>query len=81
MTKIFFVLVSTILLFSCRSDIQKGKFTVSGELKNVPDQKVFLEELYFSQKDATVLDTGEIKQGKFKVSALAPAEGLYRLRL
>ena len=81
MTKIFYALVSITILFSCRSDIQKGKFTVIGELKNVPDQKIFLEELYFSQKDPTVLDTGEIKQGKFKVSALAPAEGLYRLRL
>ena len=60
--KQFFVLVfCTTILLSCNSDIQKGKFTLTGELKNVPDQKIYLEELYFSQKDPAVLDTAEIK--------------------
>jgi len=36
--------------------------------------------LYFSQKDPEVIDTGEIKNGKFTVSGIAPEEGLYRLR-
>jgi peroxiredoxin len=45
-----------------------------------PDQKIYLEELYFSEKQPEVLDTGEIKNGKFVVSAIAPEEGLFRLR-
>jgi len=81
MIKLFTIAVSTVILFSCNNDTQKGKFTVSGELKNAPDQKIYLEELYFSQKDPAVLDTAEIKNGKFSVVALAPEEGLYRLRL
>ncbi|MBC7889919.1 MAG: AhpC/TSA family protein [Ferruginibacter sp.] len=81
MIKLFTIVVSAVVLFSCNNETQKGKFTVSGELKNVPDQKIYLEELYFSQKEPTVLDTAEIKNGKFSVSALAPEEGLYRLRL
>ena len=79
--KLFSIVFCTIILASCKNDVQKGKFTVSGELKNVPDQEVYLEELYFSQKDPAVLDTAAIKSGKFTVSAIAPEQGLYRLRL
>ena len=82
MKKLLSIIVcTTVVLFACKGKTQDGHFTVSGELKNAPDQKIYLEELYFSQKDPTVLDTAEIKQGKFSLSAIAPAEGLYRLRL
>lgn len=80
--KNFFIIVAGAAIFlSCNNAAQKGKFTVSGELKNAPDQKIYLEELYFSQKDPPVLDTAAIKNGKFTIAALAPEEGLYRLRL
>ncbi|MEP7143209.1 MAG: TlpA disulfide reductase family protein [Ferruginibacter sp.] len=81
MIKFFTIGVCTIILLSCNNEAQKGKFTVSGELKNAPDQHIYLEELYFSQKDPVVLDTAEIKNGRFSLAALAPEEGLYRLRL
>ena len=81
MKKNLLLVISVLSLFSCRPSVQKGQFTVSGELKNAPDQKIYLEELYFSQKDPAVLDTAEIKNGKFSLNALAPEEGLYRLRL
>jgi len=81
MTKFFTIAASTLVLFSCNGSTEKGKFTVSGELKNAPDQHIYLEELYFSQKDPVVLDTGEIKKGRFSVSGVAPEEGIYRLRL
>ena len=71
----------TATLFACNNEYQKGKFTVSGEIKNAPDQKVYLEELYFSDKVPVILDTAAIKDGKFTISALAPEQGLYRLRL
>ena len=77
----FATVMCTVLLFACNTANQKGKFTVSGELKNAPDQEIYLEELYFSQKDPLVLDTATIKNGKFALSAIAPEEGLYRLRL
>ncbi len=81
MKKNLTLLTSIVILFSCSPSIQKGQFTVSGELKNAPDQQVYLEELYFSQKDPAVLDTAEIKNGKFSLTALATEEGLYRIRL
>ena len=81
MKKNLTLLTSIVILFSCSPSVQKGQFTISGELKNAPDQQVYLEELYFSQKDPAVLDTAEIKNGQFSLTALATEEGLYRLRL
>src|SRR6187402_1239801 len=68
------------ILFSCNTEKDQGRFTLDGEIKGVSDQKIYLEELYFSEKKPEVLDTAEIKNGKFTVSALAPEEGLFRLR-
>ena len=81
MIKFFLMAVSTAMLFSCNNETKKGTFTVTGELKNAPDQHVYLEELFFSQKEPLVLDTSEIKNGKFSLSAQAPNEGIYRVRL
>ena len=69
------------VLLSCNSQKEQGRFALSGELKNAPDQKIYLEELFFSQNNPEVLDTGEVRNGKFSVSALAPEQGLYRIRL
>jgi len=71
----------TVFLFSCSNDAGKGKFTLNGELKGANSQKIFLEELFFTNKAAEVLDTGIIKDGKFSVSAIAKEEGLYRIRV
>jgi peroxiredoxin len=81
MKKLFTIVFCTAILFACNNENQQGKFTVSGDLKNAPDQKVYLEELFFSDKAPVILDTVEIKNGKFTISALAPEQGLYRLRL
>ena len=68
-------------LSSCNHRSEKGRFEVSGTLKNAPDQKIYIEELYFSQKDPEVLDTGFIKNGHFTIGATATEQGLYRIRL
>jgi len=81
MKKIVLPVALAMVLFSCNNSAEKGKFTVNGEVKDLPDQKIYLEELFFSQKDPEVLDTADVKNGKFSISALAPEQGLYRLRL
>jgi peroxiredoxin len=68
------------ILFSCNNKADKDQFTISGEIKALPDEKIYLEQLFFSAKQPEVLDTAEIKNGKFSLSAMAPEEGLYRLR-
>lgn len=80
MKKLSVVLVATSFLFSCTNNTGKGKFTLSGELKGIKDQKIYLEEVFFGDRDPEVLDTGMISNGKFTVSAIAPEEGLYHLR-
>lgn len=75
------ILITCLFFLSCKDDAVKGKFEISGEIKNVPDQKIYLEQLYFSQKSPEVIDTAEIKKGKFTLSATSGEEGLYRLRL
>ena len=81
MKKLFAFLIVSLILFSCNKGDKSEKFILTGEIKNIPDQKIFLEQLYFSQKDPEVLDTAEMKNGQFKLSTIAPEEGLYRIRL
>jgi peroxiredoxin len=75
------ILIICITLLSCNNEDVKGKFTISGEIKNTDNQKVFLEELFFSNKQPEVLDTATLVNGKFSLSAIAPQQGLYRIRL
>ncbi len=68
-------------IVSCNNKIEKGIFTVHGNLKNIEDQNIYLEQLFFSDKNPEVLDTAAIKNGKFEIAAKGTEEGLYRLRL
>ncbi len=79
MNKIF-ILVSAVFLFSCASEHKTGSFKVNGELKDGPDQKVFLEQIFFNQNPPQVLDTANMAKGKFEVKTSSPEEGLYRIR-
>ncbi len=74
------IILSALFLFSCTSKHTNGLFTVNGDLKNAPDQKVYLDQLHFDERAPEVLDSSEVKNGKFTVKANASEEGLYRLR-
>ncbi len=78
--KNIFPVIITVLLFSCNNKENKGSFVVNGHLKNAADQKAFLEQITFNQQPPQVIDTAEMKNGKFEINALAPEEGLYRIR-
>ncbi len=67
-------------LVACNQHEDKGIFTVHGDVKNAENQKIYVEQLFFSEKNPEVLDTTEIKDGKFTISTKANEEGLYRLR-
>lgn len=79
--KIFLFLSLVTGILSCGENKNTDSFTVNGRLANTENQKIYLEQVFFSQKDLEVLDTGIITDGKFTVSAKAGEEGLYRLRL
>lgn len=79
--KFIISVIASVIFFACNSNSSKGTFTITGKIKNAPDQKMYLEELYFSEKEPTVLDTAELKGGNFSLKAIASEQGLYRLRL
>jgi len=77
------IFVVTILCFtvfiSCKNNTDNKKLTLTGEIKNAPDQNIYLEEL--GQSVPQVLDTAQLKNGKFTASAEVLAENLYSIRL
>jgi peroxiredoxin len=81
LNRIAFCIVVSICTLSCSNDAAKDTFSVTGEIKNIDDQDIYLEQLFFSQKDPEVLDTAHIKNGKFILTARSEEEGLYRLRM
>jgi peroxiredoxin len=81
MKRFFHVLLVTLVMAGCAAKENKSRFTVTGDIKNAADQKIYLEQLFFSEKNPEVVDTADLKNGKFTVSAIAPEQGLYRLRL
>jgi peroxiredoxin len=81
MKNILLVVWCSMLLISCHNKTIHGKFTITGDIQNVQDQKVFLVQVYFSERNPEVLDTAEMKNGHFTVSGIAPEEGLFCLRL
>lgn len=69
------------LLAACNNQQDKGAFTVNGQLKNAPDGQVYLEELFFSQKNPQVVDSALMKNGAFTLKATAKEQGMYRIRI
>lgn len=72
----FFLSIALIWLAGCAND--KNRFTVVGDIKDMPEQKVFLEEL--GVNDIRIVDSGNVPKGSFELSGTAPEPGLYRLR-
>jgi peroxiredoxin len=79
--KIVAALLCITSICSCSSQQDVNTFTVTGEIKNAPDQPLYLEELFFSNNNPQVIDTGALKGGKFTVTGIAQQQGLYRIRL
>lgn len=75
------VIICCLILYSCKDESANGKFTVTGEIKNAQDQKIFLEEIHFSQTPPVVIDTALLQNGKVTLSGIDSEEGLFRLRL
>ena len=78
--KQLFIYISALFFLSCSHQEKNGQFTITGELKDAADQKVFLEQISFNQQPPQVLDTVQMTKGKFNVKTIATEEGLYRLR-
>lgn len=79
MKKIILLVSMTILLFGCKEK-KFGAFTVSGQLKNAYQQKIFLQELSLEDKQPLTLDSATIDaKGNFILRGVGKEEGLYRV--
>lgn len=68
------------VLFSCSNETAEKKFTVEGKIKGIADQKVTLEQLFFTGRPPQPVDSGFIKNGSFHLSATVDEEGMYRIK-
>lgn len=67
----------TAALTSCKDD--NSRFTVAGDIRSMPNQKVVLEELGID--NVIVVDSAQSgDNGSFELQGKAPEPGLYRLR-
>lgn len=80
MNKLLIALSFLFVLVGCKTKDDNGVFTLSGNIKNLSNQNVYLEELYFSDQAPQVLDTAQVKDGKFELTTIAKEQGFYRLR-
>jgi hypothetical protein len=68
-------------MIGCNNEKPKGEFVVTGVIKDAPDQKIYLDEVFFNSSLPQVIDTAKLENGKFTVRGIAAEEGIYRLRL
>lgn len=78
----YFLLAAALFLglTSCDNKKEGGEFRISGNISNAADQQIYLDRIFFSDVAPEVLDTAEIKAGKFEMQGKSPEEGLFRLR-
>lgn len=81
MKNVLLLLALVVSVSACQNKSDKDKFTITGQIKHAPNQKIYLEELFFSEHNPEVLDTADMKYGQFTLSTIAAQEGLYRLRM
>src|SRR5690242_13261192 len=73
------LLFAIILLSFASCKMGNNRFTVMGEIKDMPKQKVVLEELAVNDVITIIDSTSSDDNGKFELSGSAPEPGLYRI--
>ena len=68
-----------VISISCNSAQINKDFIVKGTIKSAKDQKVYLEEIFFSIKAPVIKDSFMMKGGVFTLKASAKEEGIYRI--
>ena len=81
MKKILSIVLIIFVFSACKDKNEKGEFIIKGKIQNVPDQEIYLEQVFFSKRPPEILDTVKLVKGAFIVKGLSSEMGLYRLRL
>ncbi len=72
--------LAMLLLSNCQQKNKSGDFTIKCDIKNITNQQVYLEELFFKDKNPEVIDSANITNGKVVLHGKATEEGLFRVR-
>src|ERR1700733_9702480 len=74
---LLFIFTVTVTLAACSS--RNRKFTIVGNIENMPEQTVVLEQLNANDIITIVDSEHSDAKGHFEVSGVSPEPGLYRL--
>ncbi|MCO6496550.1 MAG: AhpC/TSA family protein [Chitinophagaceae bacterium] len=77
--KQFFYLATAILILASCQDTPVKNFTISGEIKNAPDQEIKLEYMPFNNDAPAELAKVQLKDGKFEMKGTSEDEALHRI--
>ena len=81
MKKSLFILLAFFFALGCKEK-KFGAFTVSGQLKNVGQQKILLQELSIEDKQPLTIDSATLdKRGNFILRGVGKEERLYRVAI
>lgn len=72
-------ILSLVIFIGCKPATE-NRMTLSADLKNLPDQEAYLDRLFFSEREPAVVDTAEVKDGKFTLGDTSGESALYRIR-
>ena len=73
-----FAIIGCLFLFACKQKKADGEFEVSGEIKGVGKQLVYLQQFPFEGTQLQVVDSATLKEnGDYKLHSIGKEEGLY----
>ncbi len=80
MKNLFIIIITLIIMSSCKDEKISGEYLISGTIKNAPNSQVILEELSFTQINQIKTDTADA-DGNFGMNGFTAQPGIFRLRL
>lgn len=70
-----------ILFFACNEPVDNNSFEVNGNILNIEDQEVYLDQFFFDGHEPLIQDTAKLSNGKFKLTGRSAEQGMFRIRL
>ena len=76
-----FISVLLVIFIGCKSKTEEGDFNVSGKISNSQAKMIYLEEVPVATMQRIIVDSAELKNGNYELSANAKEATVFNLRL